>query len=60
MKAHIILYADEFDTDVWEEYCGIADVPDSATEIIIPFDTKKVVYKTARDNDEEEEEEVED
>lgn len=34
---HIVLYADNFDWDVWKEYCDICDVGYSATYIDIKF-----------------------
>lgn len=41
-KSRIVLYADEFDEDVWEQYCEICDVPYDSSEITIYFDTKDV------------------
>lgn len=40
---YIVLYADEHDTDVWKSYCDVCNVPYSATEIKIYFNT--VTYK---------------
>lgn len=35
---HIVLYRDEFDEDVWQEYCDICGVPSADTrEITIKF-----------------------
>lgn len=48
--AHIILYAGDFDQDVWKEYCDIADVPYEAQSITINFDRDEVDYD---DGDEE-------
>lgn len=56
-KRYIILYADEFSSDVWEDYCRAAGVPASATEITIWFKEKDVEYK---DGDEDKEDEEED
>lgn len=41
-KNRIVLYADEFDEDIWEQYCEICDVPSDSSEITIYFDTKDV------------------
>lgn len=41
---YITLYADEHDTDVWEEYCKICGVPTSATYIEIHFDHNDCEY----------------
>ena len=35
--SHIVLYADEFDYDVWMQYCDICDVSYDATYIDIAF-----------------------
>ena len=43
-KRHIYLYAEDFDCDVWEEYCDICGVPYSATEIKIVFNEDDVDY----------------
>lgn len=39
---HIILYADEFNTEEWEEYCRIARVSASSKVITINFEPKNV------------------
>ena len=44
-ETYIKLYADEFDTDVWEQYCVSAGVPISATMIKISFNYSDVIYK---------------
>lgn len=49
MLNYIILYADEFNSDVWEEYCDVCDVPHSATEITIKFVKKNVDYVDGED-----------
>lgn len=36
--AYIILYADDFTTDVWEEYCEICKEEPSAISLTITFD----------------------
>lgn len=41
---HIYLYAEDFDCDVWQEYCNVCGVPDSATEIKIVFHEDDVSY----------------
>lgn len=55
-KRHIYLYAEDFDYDVWSEYCDICGVPSSATEIKIVFDDDDVSYEdsdTERGEDDE-------
>lgn len=52
MKDKIILYADEFEAEVWEKYCEICDVPETAHKIIIFFDSKEVEYKEYGEDDE--------
>ena len=42
---YIKLYAEDFDTDVWEGYCRAAGVPTEATVITIKFNDKDVYYK---------------
>ena len=39
---YIVLYADDYDFDVWEEYCNICGVGCSATYIKIKFDHNDV------------------
>lgn len=46
---YIVLYADDYNYDVWEEYCDICDVPYYATYIKINFKSKDVEFD---DNDE--------
>lgn len=39
----IVLYADDFDEDVWEQYCEICDVPyNTISEITIYFNKEEV------------------
>lgn len=38
VDAHIILYADDYSYDVWEDYCNICGVSSSANSICIGFD----------------------
>ncbi len=56
---YIVIYADEYDTDVWEGYCCAAGVPLSATSITIKFNESDVEY-TCDDDGEGDEEEDED
>lgn len=39
---YIVLYADDYDYDVWVEYCDICHVPHSATSIEIKFNLNDV------------------
>lgn len=39
---HIILYADEFDSDVWEDYCKICGVSRNSRSITIIFNEENV------------------
>ena len=41
--SHIIIYADDFSYDIWEEYCEICGVDPSATSISISFDEDDVI-----------------
>ena len=50
---HIILYAEDFDTDVWEEYCKVAEVPSSSEAITIYFDPSKVEAESEEDEDDD-------
>jgi len=52
MKDKIILYADEFPDEVWSDYCEICDVPETACQITIFFDSKEVEYKEYGEDDE--------
>ena len=59
--SHIILYADDFNYDVWKEYCEICGVHPSAISITIIFDDNDVkAYYDEEDYDDEDEEEDED
>ena len=40
----ITIYAEDFDTDVWEDYCRITRVPFSATSISITFGEALIEY----------------
>lgn len=40
--SYIILYADDYDWDVWEEYCAICGVSEDASCIRIQFDKNNV------------------
>lgn len=39
---YIILYADDYDHDVWQEYCDVCGVGYNATYIKIKFNYKNV------------------
>lgn len=39
---YIILYADDFDCDVWEEYCDVCGVSYNSTYIKIKFNTANI------------------
>lgn len=41
---YIVIYADDFDTDIWKDYCVACNVPRSATSIKITFDDDNVTY----------------
>ena len=41
-NSHIVLYADEFAKEVWEQYCEICDVLADASEITVYFDINDV------------------
>ena len=42
-KNRIVLYADDFDEDVWEQYCEICNVPfETTSEITIYFKDEDV------------------
>jgi hypothetical protein len=42
IMSYIILYADDYDWDVWEQYCEICGVSKDASCIRINFDKKNV------------------
>lgn len=44
MKNYIVIYAEDFDRDVWCNYCCAANVPESATSITITFTDDDVEY----------------
>ena len=50
---YIILYADDYDYDVWEEYCDICGVDCDATYIKIHFDDKNVECDSDNEQSEE-------
>lgn len=43
-EAYIKLYADDYDTDVWEQYCVSAGCPLTSTVITVRFNYKDVSY----------------
>lgn len=43
-KKYIKLYAEDFDRDVWESYCKVAEAPLSAISLTIFFDPDEVEY----------------
>lgn len=40
----IVIYAEDYPTYVWEEYCDICSVPYEATEITITFKDENISY----------------
>lgn len=52
---YIVLYPDDYDYDVWENYCDICGVGYDATCIKIKFNPDDVEYETDDDCDNEEE-----
>lgn len=50
---YITIYADDFDTDVWEDYCHTANVPLDATYITIYFKDEDVKSDATTDPEEE-------
>ncbi len=58
--SYIKLYKDEFDNDVWEEYCSICKVSSAATSLKIIFDECEDVEVEYEDYEDEDEEEYED
>ena len=50
---HIILYAEDYNWDVWETYCDICGVSYDATCIKIKFDPNDVEYETDYDSDDD-------
>lgn len=44
-KNYIVLYADETDTDIWQDYCDACNVPYTATQITIYFTDNNVKYE---------------
>lgn len=40
----LVLYADEFHSEIWEEYCDICGVPYEADEFTIYFNDEDVEY----------------
>lgn len=45
MKNYITIYADDFDRDVWEDYCTATNVPLTAQSITITFRDSQIIYK---------------
>lgn len=41
---HIIIYAEDYDYDVWKEYCDICDADYDATYIKIAFNDEDVEF----------------
>lgn len=59
--AYIVLYQDEFDNDLWKEYCSICKVSPAATSLKIIFDEcEDVEAEYDEDEYDEDEEEYED
>ena len=56
---YIALYAEDFDWDVWQEYCDICGAGYDATCIRIKFDLDDVEYD-CDDDDEEDDEDYDD
>lgn len=56
---YIVLYRDEFDYDVWEEYCNACGVSTMATSLKIKFNWKDVEEMYEEDDDYEDEDEDE-
>lgn len=50
---YITIYADDFDVDIWENYCHAANVPLDATYITIYFNDEDVESDATSDPDEE-------
>jgi hypothetical protein len=42
-ERYIVLYSDEYDAHVWEDYCKSLGVNPSETEVRINFDYKDVI-----------------
>ena len=49
---YITLYADEYDQDIWEDYCNIARAPKSSETITIYFDPANTEYAGEEEDDE--------
>lgn len=43
-KNYITIYSEDYDNDIWKEYCDICNVPYDATEITIKFNDKDLSY----------------
>lgn len=54
MLCQIVLWAEDFKADVWEEYCRIAGATPDAESIGITFDDNlvKVTYPNVQEDDE--------
>ena len=61
MENYIVLYAEDFNSDIWEEYCEICGESPSAISLRIPFNPQKVEaeYEEYDESDGEYEEEDE-
>ena len=44
-ERYIVLYADEYDVDTWEDYCKALGISPTETEARINFDFSDVVTK---------------
>lgn len=51
MVNYIKIYAEDFDRDVWTDYCDACNVPYSATEITISFTDDKIDYVDGEEED---------
>ena len=52
-KSRIVLYADEFPEDVWDEYCDICGEDSSAISLTIRFVKEDCEAEYLEDDDEE-------
>ena len=53
-KNYIVIYAEDFDRDVWEDYCLATNVPTSAISITIYFNDKDVEYIDEEEDEDDE------
>lgn len=54
-RAHIILYGDEFEYDVWKQYCNACGAEPSAESIVIRFDMEDATYNYPEEEENEDE-----